>query len=335
MRAFRRLLIAFAVVAVSTRPGLAQRATPQELVQRALDALGGAAAARAVNNLAYDYVSVAYQLGQEETPLSPPRGTASSGRLVFDFANMRRLQDQEVRPGAANVPVLRQRRITTRDVGMVENGGVQNPEPAAQLAASLRSVRFEPHRLLLAALERPAALSAIPRRAYRGDSLPGVRYAADADTASLYFDPLSGRLLIVETLSDDPVLGDRRAATIYTRWTPAGPISYPRQIDGEVNGRAASHVNITSVTVNDALGDAALAIPDSIVERARRAAPPAPVTVTLVSLGTGVWRAEGGSHHSLVVEQPDGLVLVEARRTARVWRRCSIRCDRASPPRAF
>jgi glyoxylase-like metal-dependent hydrolase (beta-lactamase superfamily II) len=39
------------------------------------------------------------------------------------------------------------------------------------------------------------------------------------------------------------------------------------------------------------------------------------VTVTLVELAPGVWRAEGGTHHSLVVEQPEQLVVVEAPQT--------------------
>lgn len=295
-----------------TRQPADQPPAPRERVQRAVDALGGEAAARGVNNLSYEYVTVTYQLGQEETPLSPPRGTIQNGRLVIDFANSRRFQDQEVRPGTATAPTLRQRRITLRDVGMIDNGTQQAPEPAAQIPGMQASLRFVPHRLLLAALDRSDALSAIPPRAYRGDSLDGVRYASGPDTASLYFDRIAGNLLIVESVTDDPVLGDRRTATIYTRWTPAGAMSFPRQIDVEVNGRASAHSNIFSASTNEALTDAMFAIPDSIVERARRPAPPpAPIVVTLVELGSGVWRAEGGSHHTLVIEQPRGLVLIE------------------------
>ncbi len=290
----------------------AQRPAPRDRVQRAIDALGGEAAARGVNNLTYEYVSVTYQLGQEDTPLSPPRGTVQNGRLVFDFANGRRMQDQEVRPAAATTLTGRQRRITLRDMGMLDAGGQQGPEAAAQVQTSQASLRLLPHRLLLAALDRPDAISAIGPRVFRGDSLDGVRYASGADTASLYFDRITGGLVAVETIADDPVLGDRRTATIYTRWTPTGTISFARQIDVEVNGRASAHTNVFSASTNDALTDALFAIPDSIVERARRPAPAAaPITVTLVELGPGVWRAEGGSHHTLVVEQPRGLILVE------------------------
>ncbi len=310
-RATRSLAVVLLAVSL-TQTAQAQRRTPRDHVQRAIDALGGEAAARGINSLTYDYVSVTYQLGQEETPLSPPRGTILSGRIVADFAGARRVQEQEVRPGTATVPTIRQRRITLRDMGMIENNNTQQaPEPAGQLPGMQATLRLVPHRLLLLALDNAGALSTIAARTYRGDSLDGIRYAA-ADTALLYFDRLSGSLLIVESVTDDPVLGDRRRATIFTRWTPAGAIRFPRQIDVEINGRLAEHMNVFAASTNDALSDATFAIPDSIAERARRPGPPpAAVMVSLVDLGNGVWRAEGGSHHSLVVEQPRGLILIE------------------------
>ena len=300
----------------ATHESHAQRRAPRELVQRALEALGGESAARGVNNLTFDYVSVTYQLGQEETPQSPPRGTVFTGRIVSDFAGSRRLQEQEVRPGAPApagspaVTVTRQRRITLQSGGMLETNAQQGPEPALQIPASQQALRLIPHRILLAALDRPAAVTAIAPRAFRGDTLDGVRYAG-ADTVALYFDRLSGSLVILETIADDPVLGDRRRATIFTRWTPSGAIMFPRQIDVEVNGRTAEHMNVVAATTNDALTDAMFAIPDSITARARASTGPAPIAVTLVDLGSGVWRADGGSHHTLVVEQPNGLILVE------------------------
>jgi glyoxylase-like metal-dependent hydrolase (beta-lactamase superfamily II) len=87
----------------------------------------------------------------------------------------------------------------------------------------------------------------------------------------------------------------------------------PRQIDVEVNGRALSHTLITAITTNTRIDEATFAIPDSIRVRAQSAPPPATaILVNLVALAPGVWRAEGGSHHSLVIEQPDRLVVIEA-----------------------
>ncbi len=54
-------------------------------------------------------------------------------------------------------------------------------------------------------------------------------------------------------------------------------------------------------------------IPDSIKARAQPSNPtPPPITVTLIELAPNVWRAEGGSHHSLIVDQGARLVVVEA-----------------------
>lgn len=306
-------ILSVASLAVCLQPAAAQRPAPRDRVLRAVDALGGETAARGVNNLVYEYVAVTYQLGQEETPLSPPRGAIQNGRVVFDFANSRRMQDQEVRPATATTLTARQRRITLRDASMLEAGGQQTAEAAGPLATMQATLRLTPHRLLLAALDRPDALTSIAPRVLRGDSLDGVRYASGADTVALYFDRMSGRLVATETLADDPVLGDRRTTTVYTRWTPSGAIAFPRQIDVTVNGRALSHTAVFSANTNETLSDSIFAIPDSILQRARRPAPATPpVVVTLVELSPGVWRAEGGSHHTLVVEQPRGLVLVEA-----------------------
>jgi glyoxylase-like metal-dependent hydrolase (beta-lactamase superfamily II) len=86
----------------------------------------------------------------------------------------------------------------------------------------------------------------------------------------------------------------------------------PRQVDTEVNGRLLSHNVVGSASINQALDETAFAIPDSMAARAPRgpAGPPA-MTVNLVQLAPGVWRAEGGSHHSLVIEQGPTLLVVE------------------------
>jgi glyoxylase-like metal-dependent hydrolase (beta-lactamase superfamily II) len=84
-----------------------------------------------------------------------------------------------------------------------------------------------------------------------------------------------------------------------------------------VNDRLQQQVNITAVTLNPEIPDSLFAIPDSIAAAALRpGTPPPPVAVTLQSLAPGVWRAEGGSHHSLVVVQGERLVVVEAPQNA-------------------
>jgi glyoxylase-like metal-dependent hydrolase (beta-lactamase superfamily II) len=143
-----------------------------------------------------------------------------------------------------------------------------------------------------------------------------VRYAG-RDTVTLWFDRATGLLTVAETVADDPILGDRVSQTYFTRWQDAGQgVRFPRQLDTFVNGQLSQHVIHTAVTAWAAAPDSLFAIPDSIAARASRAPTtppgPAPVTVTLVELAPNVWRAEGGNHFTLVVDQGDQLLLVEA-----------------------
>jgi glyoxylase-like metal-dependent hydrolase (beta-lactamase superfamily II) len=139
-----------------------------------------------------------------------------------------------------------------------------------------------------------------------------VRYAIAPDTMNLWFDRPTGMLVLSEAVTDDGVLGDRRTLTWYTRWQDASGVQLPRQVDTEVNGRILSHNVVGGLAVNQTLEEAAFGIPDSLAQRAQRGPAAAPaMTVTLAELAPGIWRAEGGSHHSLVVDQGSTLLVVE------------------------
>jgi glyoxylase-like metal-dependent hydrolase (beta-lactamase superfamily II) len=302
-------------VMLGSQPAAAQ--TPREIVARAVTAMGGETALRGAGAVQLDFHSATFAIGQEETPESPARATVAYGRIVTDWRGSRRVVTQEVRPVAA--APQRQRRITAGGIGMLETDGRQQPDAPGAVAAAERAMRLSPERLLLTALDNPAALSSVPAKEVRGEPAPGVRFPLGPDTLRLYFDRRTGFLLATEVITDDGVLGDRSTATWYTRWQDAGGIQLPRQVDVTANGRLQSHTVYTAAAVPASVDQQAFVIPDSIASRAQRApAAPAPPTIVvqLVELAPGVWRAEGGSHHSLVVEQPQQLVVVEGPQTS-------------------
>lgn len=287
----------------------------RSLVERAVQAMGGAQNLRGMNSTVTEFSSASFGLGQEETPLSPARGPIAWGRIVTDWRGNRRALNQEIRQITG--VVARQRQIVAAEIGMNEAGGTQAPMAPGAVAGVLQGLRLQPERLLLRALDNPASASRILARSWRGELMDGVRFADGTDTVALFFDRRSGLLTVSEIVTDDPILGDRRGVTWYTRWQDAGGVKLPRQFDSEANGRLISQNIVTSLTVNTPLPDSLFAIPDSITRRAQRASPTvAPVTVTLVELAPGVWRAEGGSHHSLVIDQGGQLVVVEAPQNA-------------------
>lgn len=309
-------MIALALLLV-VQTGTAQTPppSPRDVVARAITAMGGEPALRGLRGLTVDFYTATFALGQEETSSSPARANISMGQTNTDYAGSRQVGTIELRNVAGVVNRLR--RVTAGGIGMLETNGRPAPDNPGTVAAFERGLRRAPERLLIAALDNPTALRALPVRTWRGEPHDGVRYASGPDTVDLYFDRRSGLPVLVETITDDPILGDRRAVTAFTRWQNAGGILYPRQYDIEVNGRLQTHSVFTAVTVNPPLADSLFVIPDSIAARAQRSNPtPPPVVVTLVELAPNVWRAEGGSHHSLIVDQGARLVVVEAPQSA-------------------
>ena len=308
-----------AIIAVYLSSGVGTAASqirsPRDIVAQGVAAMGGEPALRGVRAVSIELYAATFAFGQEETPESPARANVSYGRSVADYAGGRFAGPIELRNVAGAVNKLR--RVTTGGIGMVETDGRPAPMNPAAVASFETDVRRFPDRLLLAALDNPPALSTLPVRTFRGRPHDGVRYAAGLDTVSLFFDRASGLLTVVETVTDDPILGDRRTEVWFTRWQHAGGgVLYPRQFDRFWNGRLQQHSVFTSVTINPETPDSLFAIPDSIAARAQRSNPtPPPVVVTLVELAPGLWRAEGGSHHSLVVDQGASLVVVEAPQT--------------------
>lgn len=309
---------ALIVLALVARPDtLGAQGGAQRLVRRALERMGGESNARGIASTTADFVQATFGLGQEETPESPPTVTVIAGRVVNDFARSRRWITAETRPAATPSGVGRQQSVLVAAVGVTDNNGTLGVDAPAAVAAQARTMRQQPHRLLLSAMDNPASVTPITAREFRGDLMDGARYATRDDTLSLWFDRHSGYLTVVEAVTDDPVLGDRHTTTWYTRWTPVGELWLPRQADVMVNGRVAAQTRTTTLAVNAPIADSLFTIPDSLLARARQApAGPVPMVVRLVELGPNVWRAEGGTHFSLVVEQPNGLVLVEAPQSA-------------------
>lgn len=283
---------------------------PRFLLERAVRSMGGDAALRNAGVVIQDFNQATFGIGQEETPGSPARATFNVGRIVTDWANNRRVLTQEIRPLTGGIQ--RQRRVTAGGIGLIETDGRQAPDAPGTVAGVERAMRLSPEKLILSALENPAAVSPIPVKAVRGLTSDGVRYAAGPDTLELFFDRGNGLLVSSEVLTDDPILGDRRTATIYTRWQDAGGIKLPRQVDVEANGRLQSHTVFTGVTSGAPAGAAIFSIPDSISSRAQRApAAQAPLSVAVTSVAPGIWHVTGSTHHSLVVEQANNLIVIE------------------------
>lgn len=282
--------------------------SPRDIVARGLQAIGGEAAARTTGALVIDQYLATFGIGQSEQPGSPARATITTGRQVLDWQNWRRSWAIETRgvTGAVNP----QRLVALADRGAAGGTALTIPLTPAVVAAHQRFLRTNVHRLLLTGMEPGAAIAPAPAREFRGVMHDAVRFTGP-DTITVYFDRSSGLPTVLETITDDPILGDRRTTTMLTRWQRAGEILFPRQYDVYANGELQQHIIYAAVTPA-AAADSFFAIPDSVANRPQPQPAPPVTTVRMVDIAPGVWRAEGVGHFTLVVEQPDQIVLVEA-----------------------
>jgi glyoxylase-like metal-dependent hydrolase (beta-lactamase superfamily II) len=106
----------------------------------------------------------------------------------------------------------------------------------------------------------------------------------------------------VQTWIDNPVLGDTPVEFTYSDYRDFGGVMFPGHIVRTQGGYPVLDVMVSAVKSNAA---ADITAP----EAAKAQAPPVIVTVT--KLADGVYYLTGGTHHSVVVDQKDHIVVVE------------------------
>ena len=155
-----------------------------------------------------------------------------------------------------------------------------------------------PHGVLKAAAKNKASV-----RATQSDgkamtavafSEPG-RYRA---TAYVNADNLVER---VDSVAPDPVLGETTAVTRYSDYRDFGGVKFPMRIQQTQGGYPVLDLTVREVQPN---APADIQAPDLVRNATER--------VTTDKVADGIWYLAGGSHHSVVIEMKDHLVLVEA-----------------------
>jgi len=107
----------------------------------------------------------------------------------------------------------------------------------------------------------------------------------------------------VETKVADPLLGDTPLTVAYSDYKDYGGVKFPTKIVESQGGFPILDLTVTSVQPNAAVD---FPVPDAV----QKAAAP-PVVVQTTKLADGVWHLTGGTHHSLVVEFPEFITVIE------------------------
>jgi glyoxylase-like metal-dependent hydrolase (beta-lactamase superfamily II) len=104
----------------------------------------------------------------------------------------------------------------------------------------------------------------------------------------------------VEAWTTSPVVGDVLIETAYADYKDFGGLQFPTRISQKTGGFPTLELSITEAKANVPLD---LTVPDNVAA--------ATVRVQADKVADGVWYLTGGSHHSVLVEMKDHLVVIE------------------------
>jgi len=105
----------------------------------------------------------------------------------------------------------------------------------------------------------------------------------------------------VEAWTTSPVVGDVLIETVYADYKDFGGLQFPTKITQKQGGFPTLELTVTEAKGNVPLE---LKVPDNVAA--------ATVKVQADKVADGVWYLTGGTHHSVLVEMKDHLVLIES-----------------------
>jgi glyoxylase-like metal-dependent hydrolase (beta-lactamase superfamily II) len=259
-----------------------------------------------VKSLQYSGSGAFFSFGQSFTPGEPwPRFGLKSYTRTIDYETPA-LRDEVVRaegdPVArgGGLPIPGGQRLTTAVSGTLAWGqlgeGPVNPAPAA-VGDRLHQLWITPQGLIKAALKYNATVQT--------QQEGGKKTATIAFTVPGQFKVravVNEKNLVekVGSWNTNPVLGDMLTETVYADYQDFGGVRFPTRITQKQGGFPTLDLTITEVRANP---PADLQPPDNVRQ--------ASIKVQADKLADGVWYLTGGTHHSVLVEMSDHLVVIE------------------------
>ncbi len=296
-----------ALVAVLTLAGCAPPTPEQQFLNDAYAALGGRSRIEAARHLTIEATGVNYNLGQDLIPDAATQTfEITDYQRVIDIANSRQRVEQVRTPKFAYFQGPQpQKQIQGFDGEAAFNIGATGSVTrlAGRAAADRRADLYHhPLQLLRATLD-PAttianvrATGAIRQADITLQGGPVLTLAVDT----------AGTPLSISSRTYHANLGDVVVTTALSDYQDVSGLKLPAGFEGKVDAFTTWELQASRQSLDGDVGD--LSIPAG----APAAAAPAAPTVTAEPIGQGVWFLAGQSHHSVLVEFSDHLMLIEA-----------------------
>jgi glyoxylase-like metal-dependent hydrolase (beta-lactamase superfamily II) len=281
------------------------------LVRDAAEAMGGASKIASVETLILEGSGEAFNFGQSKSPEGElPKFEVTELRRTIDFSGGRWRQE------SLRTPTFLTGNPPARQILGVDGEVAWNVSPAG--AASRASARIamdraaelyhHPVGILREALGTEANLT--NARSEGGHDVVDVGIPSGA-TYTLYVDGTTKLPAKVVSRTSNPVLGDVTMETEFADYVDEGGFKLPSVITSRLDGEVVAVTRVKAASINADAGD--LAAPAD----AASAPPEMLPRVEVAEVSKGIWYLTGQSHHSVLAEFQDHLVLVEVPNEAR------------------
>jgi len=301
---------AAAAGASETTASLQSYARARQVLDRALQAAGGASALQAVKNISRKGIGTAYNIGQSLEPAGRASSRAVELRTVADLADKRSFTETGTTP-SGGLPT-KTRAIVKGDAGFGHNllTNVVTPLAPPGVTAARAALRRDPAVLLLSAAERADTLRHVGDAVVDGARQDVITFAdAEGAQISLFVDAATGRLSRYETLVDHAVLGDTTTDVSFSDYRPVSGVQVPFRVVTRLGGEVTQDVRYSDIQIN---GQPEAALFEAPAAAPRASAARGAATVEATPIGDGAFFLAGSTHNSLLVVFKDHSVLVEA-----------------------
>jgi glyoxylase-like metal-dependent hydrolase (beta-lactamase superfamily II) len=286
--------------------GCTSKPPDQQFIDDAMRAVGGRDRIEAVKSIVIEGTGVNYNLGQDIKPEAATQQFAVTGyKREIDLEQGRQRVEQTRTPKFAYF---------------------QGPQPQTQIQVLDGDIAFN-----IAPSGTASRLAGLAERDRRIDyfhhpvtalkaatapitSIANVRTVGNVRQADFVFrdrqwtmtiDP-SGLPLSISSKAYNANLGDVVITTTFADYQDSNGLKLPARIAGKVDDFTTYEIQASKQAVDATLGN--MSAPPAVAN----ATSPPPPNVTAESIGKGVWFLAGGSHHSVLVEFADHLMLIEA-----------------------
>ena len=289
----------------------AQPAPELQIVNDAAAALGGKDRILAVKTIVLEGDGTNGNLGQDMTMDASGQTFQVSGyKRSIDVVGGRSRTEQTRTPNFAYFqgpqPQKQQFGVDSEVAYNVAANGTATRAGNAVAKDRRADVYHHPVTAVRAALDTGAKLTN-PRDANGQRSVDVA--AANGVTFTLAIDAASKLPTRVVSMTDNLNLGDVAIETSFSDYQDVNGLKLPAHLTVKTDKYQTADLRISRQTVD---GDAGELSAPAAAASAPPVAGPAAATVTAEELGKGIWFLAGQSHHSVLVEFADHLLLIEA-----------------------